>query len=124
MNVSGGNTKPVEAFMKDFQIDATAFPGKAFEITFEMPEPEVGIMTYNKCCAVNQWEALGRPDILEKGCHMTCPESIIATAKMYDPNMKVDILAIPPRLSKDDICCKWKLSIRDKSDPEYVPVAK
>ena len=70
----------------------------------------------------DQWEALGRPDILEKNCHSTCPASLIETAKMYNPNMKVDILAIPPRVSDDNVCCKWKLSMRDESDPQYVPV--
>jgi len=23
-------------------------------------------------------------------------------------------------VSKDEVCCKWRLSIRDESDPEYV----
>jgi len=109
----------VEAFMKDIQIDASSFPGKAFELTFDMPEPEVGIMTFNKCIQVDQWEALGRPDIAEKSAHVTCPASIIETAKMYNPNMKVEILAIPPRVSKDEVCCRWRLSMRDTSDPDY-----
>jgi hypothetical protein len=39
---------------------------------------------------------------------------------MYDPNMKVEILAIPPRVDKGEVCCKWRLSIRDESDPEFV----
>ena len=117
MNISGDT---VEAFMKDIQVDATSFPGKAFEMTFEMPEEEVGIFTFNKCISVDQWEAMGRPDIAEKASHTSCPAAIIDTAKMYNPNMKVEILAIPPRVSKDDVCCKWRLSIRDESDPEYV----
>ena len=104
------------------QIDATSLPGKAFELIFKMPEEDVGIMTFNKCCAPDQWEALGRPDILEKNCHSTCPKSIIVTTKMYDPNMKVDILAIPPRRDPGDVCCKWRFSMRDESDPEFVPV--
>ncbi|HTQ21320.1 hypothetical protein [Mycobacterium sp.] len=110
----------VEAFIKDVQIDASSFPGKAFDLTFEMPEPDVGIMTYNKCIQVNQWESLGRPDIAEKSAHVTCPASIIETAKMYNPNIKVEILAIPPRVSTEHVCCKWRLSMRDASDPEYV----
>ncbi len=117
MKISGD---PVEAFMKDIQVDATSFPGKAFEMTFEMPEKEVGVFTFNKCVSVDQWEALGRPDIAEKASHTSCPAAIIETAKMYDPNMKVEILAIPPRVSKDEVCCKWRLSIRDESDPEFV----
>ena len=112
----------VEDWMKDLQLDATAMPGKAFDVAFEMPEPDVGIMTFNRCVAVDQWEAMGRPDILEKNCHSTCPKSMIVTTKMYNPNMKVDILAIPPRRDPGDVCCKWRFSMRDENDPEYVPV--
>ena len=115
-----GNT--VADWMKDLQLDATALPGKAFDLTFEMPEPEVGIMTFNRCVAVDQWETMGRPDILEKNCHSTCPKSMIVTTKMYNPNMKVDILAIPPRRDPGDVCCKWQFSMRTEDDPEYVPV--
>ena len=112
----------VEDWMKDLQIDATALPGKAFDLSFEMPEPGVGIMTFNRCVAADQWEAMGRPDILEKNCHSTCPKSMIETTRMYHPNMKVDILAIPPRVDDGDVCCKWQFSMRSEDDPEYVPV--
>jgi hypothetical protein len=112
----------VADWMKDLQMDATALPGKAFDLSFEMPEDDVGIMTFNRCVAADQWEAMGRPDILEKNCHSTCPKSMIVTTKMYDPNMKVDILAIPPRKDPDDVCCKWRFSMRSEDDPEYVPV--
>ena len=110
----------VQDWMKDLQIDATALPGKAFDLQFEMPEDEVGIMTFNRCVAVDQWEGMGRPDILEKNCHSTCPKSMIVTTAMYNPDMKVDILAIPPRKDEGDVCCKWRFSMRDESDP--VPV--
>jgi hypothetical protein len=112
----------VADWMKDLQMDATSMPGKAFDLSFEMPEPDVGIMTFNRCVAADQWEQMGRPDILEKNCHSTCPKSMIVTTKMYNPNMKVDILAIPPRRDEGDVCCKWRFSMRDESDPEYVPV--
>jgi hypothetical protein len=113
-----GNT--VADWMKDLQTDATAMPGKAFDLSFEMPEPDVGIMTFNRCVAVDQWESMGRPDILQKNCHSTCPKSMLVTTKMYNPNMKVDILAIPPRKDPGDVCCKWRFSMRTPDDPEYV----
>jgi hypothetical protein len=113
-----GNT--VADWMKDLQTDATAMPGKAFDLSFEMPEPDVGIMTFNRCVAVDQWEGMGRPDILQKNCHSTCPKSMIVTTKMYNPNMKVEILAIPPRKDPGDVCCKWRFSMRGPDDPEYV----
>jgi hypothetical protein len=40
---------------------------------------------------------------------------------MYNPNMKVEILAIPPRASSDHVCCRWRLSMRDESDPRVRP---
>jgi len=110
----------VTDWMKDIQIDATAMPGKAFDLTFEMPAPDVGIMTFNRCVAVDQWESMGRPDILEKNCHSTCPKSMIVTTRMYDPNMKVEILAIPPRTDPGNVCCRWRFSMRTPDDPEYV----
>jgi len=113
-----GNT--VADWMKDLQVDATAMPGKAFDLSFEMPESDVGIMTFNRCVAVDQWESMGRPDILEKNCHSTCPKSMLVTTKMYNPNMKVEILAIPPRKDPGDVCCKWRFSMRTPDDPEYV----
>lgn len=116
----GGND--VAAFMKDLQIDASALPGKGFDLHFEMPEPDVGIMTFNRCAAPAMFEALGREDILEQNCHAVCPASIEETAKLYNPNMKMDILAIPPRPGPDHVCCVWKLSMRGPDDPEYVPV--
>ena len=119
MGISGND---VAAFIKDLQIDASAFPGKKFDLTFEMPEPDVGVMTFNKCAAPTMWEALGREDLLEKGCHMTCPASIEETAKLYNPNMKMEILAIPPRVDDTHVCCRWKLSMRTPDDPEFVPV--
>jgi hypothetical protein len=112
----------VADWMKDLQMDVTSMPGKAFDLSFEMPEPDVGIMTFNRCVAADQWETMGRPDILEKNCHSTCPKSMIVTTKLYNPNMKVDILAIPPRVDPGDVCCKWRFSMRDETDPEYVPV--
>jgi len=115
-----GNT--VADWMKDLQLDVTALPGKAFDVSFEMPEPDVGVMTFNRCVAADQWEQMGRPDILEKNCHSTCPKSMMVTTKMYNPNMKVDILAIPPRRDPGDVCCKWRFSMRTPDDPEYVPV--
>ncbi len=115
-----GNT--VADWMKDLQMDVTSMPGKAFDLSFEMPEPDVGVMTFNRCVAVDQWEAMGRPDILEKNCHSTCPKSMVVTTKMYNPNMQVEILAIPPRKDPDDVCCKWRFSMRSEDDPEYVAI--
>jgi hypothetical protein len=35
---------------------------------------------------------------------------------------EVDILAIPPRVDEGNACCKWRFTMREQDDPEYVPV--
>jgi hypothetical protein len=45
---------------------------------------------------------------------------MIVTTKLYNPNMKVDILAIPPRKDPGNVCCKCRFSMRTPDDPEYV----
>ena len=47
------------------------------------------------------------------------------TTEFYDPNMKVDILAIPPRVDDGDVCCRWRFSIDDeKSEPAPVELTR
>ncbi len=89
-----GNT--VADWMKDLQVDATAMPGKAFDVSSNARarrrDHDVQPVRGRRPVGDD-----GRPDILEKNCHSTCPKSMIVTTGMYNPNMKVDILAIPPR---------------------------
>jgi hypothetical protein len=54
--------------------------------------------------------------------HSTCPKSMVDTTRMYNPNMQVEILAIPPRGEPGDVCCKWRLSMRSDDGPDDVPV--
>ena len=41
---------------------------------------------------------------------------------LYNPNMKMDMLAIPPRVDDSHVCCRWQLSMRTPDDSEYVPI--
>ncbi len=50
----------------------------------------------HRCCALDQWEVLGQPDILEMNCPSTWRASLIETAKTNNPNMMVGILSIRP----------------------------
>ena len=96
MNISG-NT--VEAFMKDVQIDATSFPGKAFDMTFECRNKMwASLRSINAFQSTNgmRWDVR----TLRKRPLIFRVAAIIDTAKMYNPNMKVEILAIPPRRAR------------------------
>ena len=57
----------LEAFMKHWQIDMNSQPGDYFDVIFEMPSKDRGIVTYNRCPVVEEYEASGRTDELH-GC--------------------------------------------------------
>ena len=98
-------------------------PGKAFELLFEMPEADVGIMTFNNAASPRSvGGASDGPTSWRRTATRPVRSRMIETTKMYNPNMKVEILAIPPRRDPDDVCCKWRFSMRAEDDPEYVPV--
>ena len=112
MKIEGND---IESYMKDFQTDFTALPGKYYDVTFEMPSKDRGIMTFNRCVAVDIAEQLGTDgEFLYRVCKTTCPPAMVVAARMYNPDIVVKELAIPPRKSKDDICCSWEYTYRSK----------
>jgi hypothetical protein len=112
MKIEGND---IESYMKDFQTDFTALPGKYYDVTFEMPSKDRGIMTFNRCVAVDIAEQLGAEgEFLYRVCKTTCPPAMVAAARMYNPDIVVKELAIPPRKSKDNICCSWEYTYKSK----------
>ncbi|MFC2018004.1 hypothetical protein ACFLTQ_01710, partial [Chloroflexota bacterium] len=109
MNIHG---QSIETFMKAWQIDLTSMPPN-FDLKFEMPSENSGIVTFNKCIAVEMMEPMGLNDVLLKFCAMD-PPSIGNSAKLYHPDMGLKILAMPPRESENDVCCKWELYYESK----------
>jgi len=113
MGITGND---IETLMKDFQTDAMALPYKYFECTHEMPSKDRGIFTFNRCRGVDVLEPVDE-ELLGAMCRATCPPSIIATAKLYNPDIETKILAIPPRTQKmkdDGICCQWEFTYKSK----------
>ncbi len=45
---------------------------------------------------------------------------MLVTTKMHNPNMKVEILAIPSGKDPGNVCCKWRFRMRTPEDPEYM----
>ena len=120
MNIT---TNDVAAFMKDIQIDATSFPGKAFELTFEMPEEDVGIMTFNRCCAPDQWEALGRPGHPGEELPLDVPGLADRDGQDVQPEHEGRHPGHPAARRRRATCAaSGSSACATRSDPEYVPV--
>ena len=109
MNIKGGD---IESMMKGLQMDSVWGPVK-FDVVFDLPSKDHGMLITNRCPVVDQFEALGLPDILKDFCK-ACYETIEVNAKNYHPDIVTTCLAIPPRKSKDDICCKIEFTYKSK----------
>jgi len=108
LNIKGDS---LEDFMKAWQTDLNMMPGKYFDITFEMPDENRGVVIFNRCPVVENYEASGETDKIQQIC-AKCPTAIENTARIYDFDIDVVPLAQPPRQSKDHICCAFQVHVR------------
>ena len=108
VNIKGDS---LEDFMKAWQIDLNSMPGRYFDITFEMPDENRGVVIINRCPVVEKYEASGQTDKIKQVC-ASCPTAIENTARIHDFDIEVATLAQPPRRSKDHICCAFQVHIR------------
>jgi len=107
MNIQGND---IEAMMKALQMDSMWGPVR-FDVMFDMPSKDRGTLTANRCPVVDQFEGLELPDILGDFCK-ACYGAIEQNAKNYNPDIVTTCLALPPRKSSDDICCKLEFSYK------------
>lgn len=108
LNIKGDS---LEDFMKAWQTDLNMMPDKYFDLTFEMPDENRGVVIVNRCRVVEEYEASGQTDKIQQVC-AKCPTAIENTARIYDFDIDVVTLAQPPRKSKDHICCAFQVHIR------------
>ena len=103
----------VEAVMKHLQLDPT-WPSPLYDVKFEMPEKDRGLITVNKCTAVLYWERKGDLDRLCDICYKMEPDAFQNYMTMVNPDIIATPLVRPPRKSPDDICCQWEITYKPK----------
>jgi hypothetical protein len=112
MNISGND---VAAFLKYLQIDPGF--GVLFGIKCELPSPDLGVLTVTHCPGLEWAEQYGPTEDFKK---MACEEMevplFLKAAKLFNPNMKVNALKLPPRNSADDIACQWEIRLEPGYD--------
>ncbi|MBM4451789.1 MAG: hypothetical protein FJ013_03340 [Chloroflexi bacterium] len=109
--ISGVQGTDVPAFMKYLQLSPWAWN---MEWDVELSDADSAVLTVTKCYTL---EALEREGKGRDGSF--CKE---IETKMWDiwaaglnPNIKFTYTKLPPRKSKDDICCQWKVEMAGKS---------
>jgi hypothetical protein len=116
LNTSGSG---IDAFMKALQVDITAQQPN-FDNTFEMPDENTGIYTFQKCFGITMMEKTGGTDEqIKDTCALDPPAIGNSCDKLYNQGLKgktihLDIITMPPRKYTDEVCCQWKFT--------YVPI--
>lgn len=114
MNITG---KDIEAFMKHWQVELNSLPGDNYEVIFEMPAKNRGTITVNRCPLAAEYEARGQANKLKGICTNRCSNTMEKSARLYNDNIRLKVLAMPPRQSENHICCKFALYYNGESVP-------
>jgi len=108
----------LEAIMKHNQFDP-GWPYPLFEVQYEMPDKEHGIITCYKCSAVDYWERKGDVKKLCDVCYKMEPAAFENYIKVVNPNVTSRPLFRPPRKSVNDPCCKWEITYVENAKKEW-----
>ena len=79
----------------------------------ELQNEKLATLTVTYCPILNAFERKGNGR--EKQiCHIVEPRIFKGFASAINPDIEVQCIKIPPRKSKEEICCKWEFWLRDK----------
>ena len=101
----------VIGFFKSLQLDPF-FPIGRFVVDFEVKNPNLGIMTVQRCPALLRWEPTGDTKFIELVCSDLEQAAFQDYGRFYHPELKMIPLKLPPRKSPDEIACKWEVRIK------------
>jgi len=108
MNIRGTD---VAALFKFFQIHPQ-LTGLEYEVEFDLKSQTHGIYTIKRCRSLEYFERHREGKILKYVCQVIDKEAMETTARLFDPNMEVTPLKLPPRESRDEVACVWKFETR------------
>jgi len=106
MNIHG---EDVAAVFKTYQCDP-GVTGVA-EIECELKNKNHGILTFKRCLSLEYFERHGETALQKFACEVLDMKEIESYAHLFNPNIKVTPLKLPPRKSKDEIACQWEFKI-------------
>jgi hypothetical protein len=109
LNIQGND---VAACFKAWQTD----PGGAgnLDIEFELKNSNRGIMTVKRCASLDYFERHHySEETIRWMCQVIDAKEFESYAHVFNPNMKVIPLFIPPRKSTDKIACQFELRLEE-----------
>jgi len=102
--------KTVVDSLKVIQLPLDNIVGGLFVQEYDIKSPNHVIQTTKRCRSLEYFEEKC-PERIQHVCHVT--EPVLYKNYMLNPKLKITPLKLPPRKSKDDICCQWELKIEE-----------
>jgi hypothetical protein len=110
LNIQGND---VAACIKTLQMDPQLC-FNIFDIEWEMRDQNHGTYTVRSCHAVRYFESIDDTTTLVHMCQLDW-DAYRRIAQFFNPDMEVVALKLPPRKSKDEICCKFEFRLEPKT---------
>jgi hypothetical protein len=110
MNIQGDD---VLALLKIFQVAPDGVGGQFYEFDYDIKDRNHAVLTCTRCPSLFYFEAKGTERDVQCLCGSGGVEDRAFTAfcKLTNPKMKCQALQVPPRKTKDGICCKWEFKV-------------
>jgi len=107
LNIQGNG---VEAMMKAIQVTPWL---QQTQFHIELIGPGSAALTVTQCPTLNslEKEGEGRESLV---CRVAVPKLFENYAAYFSPDIVIKGIALPPRKSKDGICCRWEFSLEQK----------
>ena len=107
LNIRGDD---VVAVMKDIQITPWL---RQTQFRIELKNHNNAMLTVTYCPTLDALEKEGEGREYEI-CHIVDRKAFKEYASFFNPDIAVKCLKLPPRKSKDEICCQWEFNLAVK----------
>jgi len=113
MNIHGND---VLAVLKYFQMCPDGAREGLYEFDQDIKSNNHAILTFTKCPSLFYFERHGEEKDIESLCGPGGVEhrAFAAICKYFNSDMKCRALKLPPRKSKEDICCQWEFKVESQ----------
>ena len=110
MNIHGND---VLTMLKYFQVAPDGAREGLYEFNYDIKSNNHAILTFTRCPSLFYFEKKGSERDINSLCGAGGVEerAFIEICKYFNPDMKCRALRLPPRKSKDDICCQWEFKV-------------
>ena len=117
LNIKGNDLPSLLKYLQFGPAMAVIYvgPPPKFEprVKFEMRDENDAIMTITRCNSLEYFERHKDVALQKLACEEIDLPAFKWIAKRFNPRIECEPLKLPPRKSKDEICCQWEFKLQE-----------